>query len=116
MSSMLVVDRPLLFPGVNVDNTQDGPCVDTRFTLPHDEHVYLSRRTIRDAAATGILSERDIEDLATVYGFLPAGERDALEHKLLERDAEIIGLQTRIADLQVVENAIARAAGKWGDE
>jgi hypothetical protein len=47
-----IIDGPTQYPGVTIGNQSDGPVVDTHYELG-ECHIYLHRRDIREAAATG---------------------------------------------------------------
>ena len=115
MIEFRIVDAPLMFPGTNVDRSSDGPTVDTHFEFL-DGRVYLSERTIYQAAMTGILTRVDyLEGIAARYGMLT----DEQAHKLrLERD---MALQARavaegeLAELAPVASAVAAAVARFGE-
>ena len=110
-----VVDSPLMFPGTNVDRSSDGPTVDTHFEFL-DGRIYLSERTVYQAAMTGILSRADyLEGVAGRYGMLTEGQARELR---LERDLalqKVAVAEGELAELQPLASAVAAAAARFGD-
>jgi hypothetical protein len=108
-----VVEQPSMFPGMSVDRSSDGPCVDTHFEFL-DGRVYLSERTVYQAAMTGIVTRADyLEGIAERYGMLTSEQAHSLR---LERDmaqqAQAIA-EGELAELQPLAVAVASASRKF---
>ena len=115
MIEFRIVDGPLMFPGTNVDRSSDGPTVDTHFEFL-DGRVYLSERTVSQAAMTGILSRADyLEGVASRYGMLTAEQAHELR---LERDLALQAqtvAEGELAELAPVASAVAAAVRRFGE-
>lgn len=54
-----LVDRAALAPAAALGGRQDGPLVDTRYTIPGYGRLYLSWQTVRDCARLYGMVEED---------------------------------------------------------
>lgn len=115
MIGFQIVEGPRLFPGMNIDRSSDGPTVDTHYEL-NDHRLYLSERIVYEAAMTGILHRADyLDGVAERYGMLTADQAADLHTDLAASEEARVAAELALAELKPVQDALDRAAQRWGD-
>jgi len=105
----LAPNGPVLSPFQCLGDAEvTGPCVSVGMYRGGGV-AYISRRTIRDSAR---LIPDVIAELASEIGWVAPDDHAA---KVAELEAAVTERDTRLAELEPMERAIARASARWGD-
>lgn len=99
----ILVQSPTQFPGQCIDGSQgtpNEPVVDTHIEIQGVGRIYLSRRTVRDAAR--------------LFGMVERAELVAVQEQNLRLDARVVELETELAEAQPILSAMARASARYG--